>query len=467
MGQWTFFFHRGSVPLLRPLLHSLQESCPGMTRFETRPPDWLALEEALRRVLARAKPLEAEMVPLAGSLGRALAQGVVAKATLPPWDNSAMDGYAVRHEDLSESSPSSPTLLRVVGEIRAGDSAGRALAKGEAIRIMTGAPVPPGADAIVRVEDTDAEAESGRVRVYSSPGLGRDIRPSGQDMLEGQEVLPTGATIGSGQVGLLAATGSDQVLVHRRPRVAILSNGDEIASAGEFHRVSAGEAIPETNSPTLAAAVRAAGGLPLPLGIARDNEESILGKVAQARAEEADVLITSGGASMGEYDLFKRVLEDQGFELDFWRVKMRPGTPFSFGSLPPEEGAAPMPVFGLPGNPASSFVTFQIFCRPYLLRLAGHHRIYRQVLMARAGETLRSPGNLTHFFRVTLKGDPAFPVATPTGSQTSGLVQSQGLAQGLALLPEGEPEVREGESLRVILLDDFGLGGDGPGFLPE
>ena len=438
-----------------------------MTPFETLPPDWLSLEEAMRRVLAGAKPLGAEMVSLGGSLGRALAQGAIAAATLPPWNNSAMDGYAVRHQDLSGGSPSSPILLRVVGEVRAGDSSGQALEKGEAIRIMTGAPVPPGADAIVRVEDTDAEADPGRVRVYSSPDPGKDIRPAGQDMVQGQEVLPAGTTIGSGQVGLLAATGADRVMVHRRPRVAILSSGDEIASAGDFHRVLAGEAIPETNSPTLAAAVQAAGGLPIRLGIARDNEESILGMVAQARAEEADVLITSGGASMGEYDLFKRVLDRQGFELDFWRVKMRPGTPFSFGSLPAEEGSTSMPVFGLPGNPASSFVTFQLFCRPYLLRLAGHHRIYRPVLMAQAGETLRSPGNLTHFFRVTLKGDPAFPVATPTGSQTSGLVQSQGLAHGLALLPEGKPEVREGESLRVILLDDFGLGGDGPGFLPE
>ncbi|MCJ7628317.1 MAG: molybdopterin molybdotransferase MoeA, partial [Longimicrobiales bacterium] len=247
---------------------------------------------------------------------------------------------------------------------------------------------------------------------------------------------------------------------------AILSNGDEIASAGDFHKVLAGNAIPETNSPTLAAAVQTAGGIPISLGIARDTRESILEKVAMARTAAADVLVTSGGASMGEYDLFKRVMEDQGLELDFWRVKMRPGTPFSFGTLPREEGMAPMGVFGLPGNPASSFVTFQIFCRPYLLRLAGHHRVFRPVLMARAGEILRSPGHLTHFFRVTLKGDPAFPVATPTGSQTSGLVRSQGLAHGLAVLPEGQPEVREGETLRVILLDDFGLGGDQPGFLP-
>ncbi len=447
---------------------------PAMTQFETRPPDWLSVGEALQRVLAGAKPLGTEMVPLSESLGRALAQGALARATLPPWDNSAMDGYAVRRQDLSEASPSSPILLSVVGEVRAGDLAGRAFGKGEAIRIMTGAPVPAGTDAIVRVEDTDAEADPGKVRIFSCPDSGKDLRPRGQDMKEGEEVLPAGTTIGSGQIGLLAATGAETVLVHRKPRVAILSNGDEIASARHFHRVLAGEAIPETNSPTLAAAVQLAGGVPLPLGIARDTPESILEKVAQARAERADVLVTSGGASMGEYDLFKRVLGDQGFKLDFWRVKMRPGTPFSFGSLPPEDGTIPpedgtipLPVFGLPGNPASSFATFQVFCRPYLLRLGGHHRIYRPVLMARAGETLRSPQRLTHFFRVTLEGDPAFPVATLAGSQTSGLVRGQGLAHGLAVVPEGEGEVREGDTLRVILLDDFGLGGDEPGFLPE
>ena len=167
---------------------------------------------------------------------------------------------------------------------------------------------------------------------------------------------------------------------------------------------------------------------------------------------------------MGEFDLFKRVLDGLGFELDFWRVKMRPGTPFSFGHLPPSGGSKPMAVFGLPGNPASSFVTFQILCRPYLLRLSGHHRIHRQVLIARAGEPFRSPNGLTHFFRVTLGGDPAFPVATATGSQTSGLVRGQGLAHGLAVAPEGESEIREGEDLRVVLLDDFGIGGEGPGF---
>ena len=317
------------------------------------------------------------------------------------------------------------------------------------------------------MEDTDAEAEAGRVRISLAPECGKDIRPGGQDMLEGEEVLPSGTTLGPGQVGLLAATGARTFLVHRQPRVALLSNGDEIAAAEDFHRVLAGKAIPETNSPTLAAAVIGARGVPLSLGIARDTPESIMEKVSEAREAGADVLVTSGGASMGERDLFKRVLEEHGFELDFWRVKMRPGTPFSFGAIPPRAGRRALPVFGLPGNPASSFVTFQLFCRPYILRLGGHSRIFRPVLLARAGEPFRSPRHLTHFFRVTLEGDPAAPIARSTGPQTSGLIRGQGLAHGLAVVPEGEVEVKAGGTVRVILLDDFGLGFAEPGFMAE
>ena len=267
-------------------------------------------------------------------------------------------------------------------------------------------------------------------------------------------------------MGLLAASGASRVPVHCKPRVATLSNGDELAAAKDFHQVMEGASIPETNSPSLAAAVELAGGIPFPLGIARDTRESILEKVEEAREGGADVLVTSGGASMGERDLFKRVLEDHGFQLDFWRVKMRPGTPFSFGILPSRDGRGPMPVFGLPGNPASSFVTFQIFCRPFILRLAGHRNIHRRVIPAVAGEPFQSPLHLTHFFRIVLKGGPPFPEALLTGPQTSGLVRGQGHADGLAVVPEGQSEIRRGEEVKVILLDDFGIGGDGPGYLP-
>lgn len=436
-----------------------------MTQFEKRSPDWLSVRDALTRVLSKGAGLEPENIPIQESLGRALARGVLARAPLPPWDNSAMDGYAVRGQDVKGASRKNPISLHVVGETRAGEVAGRALVRGEAIRIMTGAPIPPGADTVIRVEDTDAESADGRVVIFSDADLGRHIRPGGQDMQGGEEVLPAGATIGSGQMGLLHASGASTVSVHRRPRVAILSNGDELVEAGEFQRVMAGKGIPETNGPTLAAAVRLAGGTPVELGIARDRPADILERVEHARSQGADVLLTSGGASLGEKDLFKRVLNEAGLRLDFWRVKMRPGTPFSFGFLE-SEGEQDIPVFGLPGNPASSFVTFQLFCRPFILRLGGHARIHRPVLEGRVGEPLSSPPHLTHFFRVRLEGDPSKPTVFLTGPQTSGLVRSQGLAQGLAVVPEGLSELRAGDPVKVILLDDFGLGGDAPGFLP-
>jgi molybdopterin molybdotransferase len=437
-----------------------------MTQFETRSADWLSVPDALSRVLGAVRPLSKEEVQLQDALGRALADPVLARATLPPWDNSAMDGYAVRHRDLEGASPNTPVVLSVVGEVKAGATAQRSLGSGEAIRIMTGAPVPTGADAVVRVEDTDSEATAGHVEIRTSPPAGKDIRPGGQDMKAGETILEPGASVGAGQIGLLAASGIPRIPVRRRPRVALLSNGDEIASSDEFHRVLAAEAVPETNSPTLAAAVAAMGGIPLPLGIARDNPESIVEKIQAAREAGADALVTSGGASMGEFDLFKRVLDGMGFRLDFWRVKMRPGTPFSFGVLPGEDGGPDLPVFGLPGNPASSFVTFQIFCRPFLLALAGHERIHRPVMMAETSEAMRSPSRLTHFFRVTLTGDPASPKVGLTGSQTSGLVRGQGLARALAVVPEGVDVIEEGQPIRVILLDDFGVGGAEPGFLP-
>jgi molybdopterin molybdotransferase len=375
-----------------------------------------------------------------------------------------MDGYAVRGKDVIGAAWDTPVTLEVVGETRAGAVAGRALTKGEAVRIMVGAPIPPGSDSVIRVEHTDAEEVPGQVNVFSDSDVGQNIRPGGQDMQEGEEMLPAGTSLGAGQVGLLAACGADGVWVHRKPRVAILSTGDELAPVEEFHRVLSGKSIPETNAPSLAAAVSLAGGIPLSVGIARDTREDILEKIAAAQEGGADALLTSGGASMGEKDLLKRVLTEVGLEVDFWRVKMRPGTPFSFSLLPGQD-SGPLPVFGLPGNPASTFVCFQVFCRPYILRLAGHTRIHRPVIQAKAGETMKSPAHLTHFYRVTLEGDPASHTAFLTGSQSSGLVRNQGLAQGLAVVPEGEEKVVEGEEVRVVLLDDLGLGGVEAGYL--
>ena len=422
-----------------------------MTRFESRKADWLPLDRARERILRRATALPAVHVQPAAALGRALAESLTARATLPPWDNSAMDGYAVRADDVRDAGPRRPVRLRVAGAVRAGELPRTPVSAGEAIRIMTGAPVPPGADTVVRVEDTDAEVTPGVVVVHDGRDAGRHVRPRGEDMQEGDLVLEAGTTLSPGHIGVIGALGASEVAVGGRPRTALLANGDELAPPHGFEAVARGRAIPETNSRTLAAAVEEMGGEAILLGIAGDTEESVELHVRRALESDAHVLVTTAGASMGESDLFKRVLGRLGLQLDFWRVRMRPGSPVSFGSLPRPSGA-PLTVFGLPGNPASAFVTFHVLVRPYLLSLAGHRRIHAAVVHALAGAPLRSAPGLTQFYRIRLSERASGTVATPTGPQGSGLVRSLGEADGLAVVPEGVDEIEEGGPVQVLLL---------------
>ncbi len=423
-----------------------------MADFETLSPHWLSAGEAGERILAAASPLPSEVVSLDDALGRALAEDLSAPVALPPWDSSAMDGYAVRGEDVRGATADQPIVLPVVGRVPAGPAHGVALEPGTAIRIMTGGAVPEGADSVVRVEHTDREeANAGTVLVLSDSDAGRHVRPGGEDCQAGDVMLVKGEALTPGRIGVAAALGSRQVSVGRRPSVAILANGDELAALDEFERVLDGNAVPEGNSHVLRAAVLAAGALPLPLGIARDDADDL--RTHLLRATQADVLVTIAGASMGEGDLIKRVLFDLGYELDFWRVKIRPGSPFSFGFLP-RDGTDPLPVFGLPGNPASAFVTFDLFVRPFLLKLAGHAAVYRLALEATAGEDLHSTRGLTHFLRVTMAEQKGRITVHLTGPQGSGLVHSLGAAQGLAVVPEDVETLRAGERVRVIVLDD-------------
>jgi len=416
-------------------------------RFENRVADWLSVAEAQRRILDRAAPLPGEWVPLPTALGRALAEDVKATATLPPWDNAAMDGYAVRGEDLRQASPDVPVTLRVAGSLRAGGRPDVTVEPGQAVRIMTGAPVPRGADTVVRVEDTDGEAEPGLVRILRDRDAGRHVRPGGQDMKPGDVVLVQGASVHPGTVAVLAALGRDRAFVHRAPRVALVTTGDELRGADRYDEVLAGAGVPESNGPMLAAAVVAAGGVPMLSGIVPDDETSL--RAAVAAAADADILVTVGGASMGEADLVKRVLEREGFEQDFWRVTMRPGSPFGFGWLP--RGAARQPVFGLPGNPASAFVTFEIFVRPFLRALAGHKAIHRLRVRGKAAQELRG-GKRTLFLRVTLDAGATPPLVHGAGPQGSGLVRGLGAAQGLAVVP-AMAILAPGDHVEVILLD--------------
>lgn len=415
--------------------------------FEDRAADWLTAAEAQRRILDTCPTLPWEEIAVADALGRALAEDIHASATLPPWDNAAMDGYAVRGVDVAGATTAGPRVLAVRASVRAGGSSAAPVGPGEAVRIMTGAPLPPGADSVIRVEDTDAEAEAGQVRVFGDRDVLRNVRAAGEDFRPGDPVLRRGQAVHAGTVAVLASLGRNRVRVGRRPVVAVLTTGDELRTVEDYGDVVAGGGIPECNGPMLAAAVAAAGGVPRLVGPVSDTLDALASALASAAG--ADVLVTVGGASVGEADLVKRALDRAGYVHDFWRVAMRPGSPFSVGRVPRREEETL--VFGLPGNPASAFVTFEILVRPCLLRMAGHARIHRRRVTARAGAALQA-GRRTAFARVLLEAEAGALVAYPAGPQGSGLVGGLAAAQGLAVLPAGS-SVAPGGAVDVLLLD--------------
>ncbi|MGH7506540.1 MAG: molybdopterin molybdotransferase MoeA, partial [Longimicrobiales bacterium] len=336
--------------------------------------DWLTVSNAIARILARIQPADAETRSLSDALGRTLARDVVSPIDQPPWDNSAMDGFAVRAADVRGASPDRPARLRVIETVPAGGFPSRSVGPGEATRIMTGAPVPAGADGVIRVEHVREERDV--IDVVSDADAGRNVRAKGEDIGAGSVVLERGRTLRAAEIGVLASIGCARIEVHRAPRVAILATGDELVDLDAFDQVLAGRRIVNSNSYALAAATRATGCDPVVLGIARDDETSLREHLAAAAS--TDVLISTAGASVGEHDLVKHVLDAMGFELAFWRVQMRPGSPFSFGELPRERGA-PLPVFGLPGNPVSALVTFEVLVRPALRKMQGRRAWYTPV----------------------------------------------------------------------------------------
>lgn len=417
--------------------------------FEDRPADWLGYREAVERIVSAARPLRpAATVPVSEAVGLALAEDVVSPVTLPPWDNAAMDGYAVVGSDLAGAAPESPVQLRVVGEIFAGQRDRPSVRPGEAVRIMTGAPVPDGADSVVRVEDTVAGAAN-VVGVTSVRDVGRNIRPGGADLQTGQVALSAGSSIGAGAVAVLASVGRTRIAATRRPRVAVISSGDELVSPDQIDMVDAGWAIVDSNGPMLAAQVTAAGALPERTPVAADTVESVRARLLQAAA--SDLIITAGGASMGAGDLFKRVLDTMDYELDFWRARIRPGSPVSFGHLMVD--GRRVPLLGLPGNPASAFVTFHLFARPLIRRMAGHGHVDSPIIDARCGATMTGAEHLTVFLRVQLSSQSEGPpLALPTGPQASGLVSGLPRADGLLVHPEGTATVEEGDLCQVLPL---------------
>ena len=420
-------------------------------------PDWIAPREAALRVVAAMKPLESLRVPLREAAGFTLAADVISPVDLPRWTNSAMDGFAVRAADIHGATAEHPVELPIAGDVPAGAFPAGPLEAGTAVRVMTGAPVPDDADSVVRVEHTDGGRAIGgpdaRVSIEDDFDAGRNLRSRGEDIRKGRVALRAGMVISPGVIGVAASIGEATLPVVRAPRVALLASGDELVEVEDFELVLAGRKIVSSNSYTLAAQLRAIGCEVRYLGIAGDSPEALHG--ALAGAEGCDALITSAGISVGEHDHIKRVLAELGATVDFWRVRMRPGSPFAFGRV---EAFGGIPWFGLPGNPVSSMVTFELFARPALLRMAGRGAVYARPLEARLTEDVRTQAGLTHFVRVRLSSDEGGRWATgPTGPQGSGILTSLAHADGLLVVGEEVDHAAAGERLPVLPLDASGL----------
>lgn len=410
--------------------------------------------EALRCVLAETPVLGPETVATRDALGRVLAEPVVASRRLPPADNSAMDGYALRAADVAGASRARPVELPLAFEIVAGGRPDAPLPAGAAARILTGAPLPTGADAVVRQEDAEREGE--RVRIRVAPAPRENVRDAGEDVEPGERVLEAGWVLGPAHVGFLASLGRSVVAVHQRPRVAVLSGGDELVEPdGDV----AGGRIVSSNSYSIAAQCRELGAEPVYLGIARDTPADVERHLRHGL--RADVLVSSAGVSVGDRDYVRGALAKLGCRLLFWGVLMKPGYPLAFGRIERDEGPL---VFGLPGNPVSAMMTFEQFVRPALLKLTGHRRLHRPLLRARLAEDLCKRAGRLHFVRVQLERRDGEWLARSTGNQGSGILRSMLLAQGILPFPAEATQLRAGEEVQVQLVDAGVLAGDEAGF---
>jgi molybdopterin molybdotransferase len=399
--------------------------------------------EAARAILRALRPLPVERLRLNRALDRVLAEDVTSPIDLPPWTNSAMDGYAVRSADFDLGA--GPVELRVVEEIPAGRFPTRALGAGECARIFTGAPLPKGADGVIRQEDTDVPA-AGRVRINDRRDVGHNARPRGEDIARGSTVLTGGTALGPAQLGVLASIAQREVMVYRTPTVALMGSGDEIADLDQREAILAGKKIASSNTYTLVANLLRIGALPRDLGIARDDPADLRRRLE--RAEGADLLVTTAGVSVGEHDYQRLVFESMGGTLGFWRIAMRPGAPVGFGHL------GSVPWIGLPGNPVSAMVTFELFGRPAIRKLQGHALPFRRAVPVEVGEQLHYPPRLTHFLRAVVTFEDGRPLARLTGPQGSGILTSMAQANALLVVPAERDVVEAGEWLDAIFLND-------------
>ncbi len=430
-----------------------------MRTFETRRADSIPFSEALDRVLRGSPPLTPRTIPPGEAAGLAAASKVRSTLTLPPGPTSHMDGYVVRAVELVESERSSwPRTFRVVGDSLPGAPWTHPMLPGSAVRIMTGALLPEEADRVFPVEDTDGEsASAGQVRIggiraadepWSVPG--RHVRPPGEEVREGELLAAPGDTLEFGLLGLLATSGAGAIEAHPRPRVALVATGSELVPPGSVEALERGIRRADILSTMLPLLIRAGGAAPLPPHRVADEPGALRAALEEA-SEEADLIVTTGGASMGTADLVKDVLDDLGFVLDFWRIRMRPGSPVSFGHL------SMIPVLGLPGNPVSAVVSYLVLGHPAVRARGGHRGRHLPRIRAAVREPLPGPDHLTRFFRVALEpeGEGRWG-ARPAAPQGSGVIRSLALADGLAVVPEGAPSPQPGTKVEVLLVPRAG-----------
>jgi molybdopterin molybdotransferase len=400
----------------------------------------ISVEEALDKILSRIQPLGFEKVPLMESLGRVTGENIDARRDIPPMDNSGMDGYAVKTMDIEKASKDRPVRLEVIEDLPAGFISQKTLREGQAIRIMTGAPIPKGADTVVPVEET--QGAGSHVLIFKAIPSGEYIRKAGGDVRQGDRVLSKGETLRPAEIGMLAATGRSSVLVYQKPLVAILCTGEELVDIDEPLE---GIKIVSSNSYTLAAQVKEVGAIPVQLGIAKDRKEDVEQKLRQGL--RADVLVSSAGISVGDYDFVKEALKGLGMEMVFWKVAMKPGKPMAFGTI---QGK---PVFGLPGNPVSSMVSFEQFVRPSLLKMMGHCQLFRPVIEATLQADISKKAGRRHYLRAVVSSRDNQYVVTTTGAQGSDILNSMARANGLIVISEDRELIRAGERVKVQLLD--------------
>jgi molybdopterin molybdotransferase len=404
----------------------------------------LSAGEAARRIVEEVRRQPALRMPLDDALDTVLAEDVASPIDIPAWTNSAMDGYAVRGEDVRGASADRPVRLRVVEQLPAGRFPTRSIGRGECARIFTGAPLPDGADSVIRQEDTDEGAET--VTIVKDRDVGVNFRLAGEDVRKGTVVLRAGQELGPAELGVLASLAVAHPVVYRQPRVAILGSGDEIVDVDRPEEILSGRKVASSNTHTLAALVRRAGAVPVNLGIARDTPDSL--REHLQRALDCDLLVTTAGISVGEHDYLRSVLAELGAEQRFWKLRMRPGAPVGFGFL------RQVPWVGLPGNPVSTMVTFELFVRPAIRHMAGHVLPFRRSVPVRLAEPVSVKPRLQHFLRAVIRDRAGGPEARLTGPQGSGILTSMVLANALLVIPEGQFDTPAGTTVHAIRLDD-------------